>query len=77
MLALVATAGAAQAEPRGNFAHRLLEAHNAERDRARLPRLSWSAELARDAHDWAVQLARKGALQHAHTPRHRHMGENV
>lgn len=67
----------AVAQSRNDFAWRLLEAHNLERDNARLPRLSWSNRLAQDAQEWAVHLSRKGTLQHADGERRRHMGENL
>jgi len=67
----------AQAEPRGDFAGRLLDAHNVERDRAGLPRLAWSNKLAQDAQGWAVTLSRKGALQHSPGDQRGWMGENL
>jgi hypothetical protein len=75
-LAIIGSASVA-AQPRGDFAHRLLAAHNIERDRAGLPRLSWSSHLARDAHEWAVHLSRRGTLEHADNRRRRNMGENL
>jgi hypothetical protein len=78
--AIVAAASAAVpagAEPRGDFAGRLLEAHNIERDNAGLPRLSWSRSLAQDAQDWALQLSRRGSLQHAESHVRKGMGENL
>lgn len=79
-LAIIGSAIAAlpaAAQSRGDFAHRLLEAHNAERDRAGLPRLAWSNRLAQDAQEWAVHLSRKGALEHAGSDRRRNTGENL
>lgn len=70
-------AAPASAQSRGDFAHRLLQAHNVERDRAGLPRLAWSSRLAREAQDWAVHLSRKGSLEHAGSDRRRNMGENL
>lgn len=66
-----------EAQARNDFAHRLLEAHNTERGRAGLPRLSWSSRLAQDAHEWAEHLSRKGSLEHADNDRRRNMGENL
>ncbi|MXO73791.1 SCP-like extracellular [Altererythrobacter aerius] len=60
-----------------SFAGRLLNAHNVERDRAQVPRLRWSRELARDADAWAQSLARKGRLEHARADQRRTMGENL
>jgi uncharacterized protein YkwD len=61
----------------GSFAYRLLAAHNSERDRAGLPRLSWSSRLAQEAQTWAVVLSRKGTLEHASSALRRNMGENL
>ena len=76
-LAIIGATLPAQAETRGDFAGRLLAAHNGERDRAGLPRLAWSSRLAQDAQDWAVTLSRKGALQHASAHERKGMGENL
>ena len=76
-LAIAGTALPAHAEERGDFAARLLDAHNGERDRAGLPRLAWSSKLARDAQAWALQLSRKGALQHAPGEVRGAAGENL
>ncbi|MDG5749366.1 CAP domain-containing protein [Qipengyuania sp. XHP0207] len=58
-------------------ASRILDAHNQERDRLRLPRLKWNVHLEREAHRWAHELSRKGRLQHAdHTARDG-TGENL
>lgn len=65
------------AQSRGDFAHRLLEAHNIERDRTGLPRLGWSNQLAQDAQAWAAHLSRNGILEHADSDRRRNMGENL
>ena len=77
LLAASLTASSAQAQPRMDFASRLLAAHNDERDRAGLPRLVWSRILAQDAHEWAVQLSRRGRLEHADSPVRKGMGENL
>jgi hypothetical protein len=76
-LAIIGAALPAKAESRGDFAGRLLAAHNAERDRAGLPPLAWSSKLAQDAQTWALNLSRKGALQHASGDERRWMGENL
>lgn len=76
-LAIIGLCSSAQAQGRGDFAGRLLAAHNHERDRAGLPRLSWSKKLAQDAQDWALHLSRTGSLQHADGDRRRNMGENL
>ncbi|MGX7952751.1 CAP domain-containing protein [Tsuneonella sp. HG249] len=76
-LAIVLAAMPAHADPRGDFARRLLEAHNAERDRAGLPALAWSSKLAHDAQGWAGELSRQGTLQHADDYQRRGMGENL
>ena len=76
-LAIIGATLPAQAESRGDFAERLLTAHNSERARAGLRPLAWSSKLAQDAQGWAVQLSRKGALQHASGDERRWMGENL
>ncbi|MCT2558834.1 CAP domain-containing protein [Tsuneonella sp. YG55] len=60
-----------------SFAFRLLAAHNVERDRAGLPRLSWSSRLAQEAQAWAVVLSKKGTLEHSSNAQRRNMGENL
>lgn len=50
--------------PADAFAQRVLGEHNRERARAGVPRLVWSARLARDAQLWARQLAAEGWLRH-------------
>lgn len=77
VFASIFTTSMAQARPGADFAGQLLAAHNSERDRAGLPRLAWSNRLAQDAQTWAVQLSRKGALQHASTHERGGMGENL
>lgn len=77
VLAIMGLGVPASAQSGGSFAARLLAAHNEERDRAGLPRLSWSNKLAQDAQDWAEHLSRKGTLQHADGDRRRNMGENL
>lgn len=47
------------------FSERLLEAHNAERERRGVPRLEWSPQLAAQAQAWAATLARSNRFEHA------------
>lgn len=77
MTAALPAGAHANAATEGSFAYRLLAAHNAERDRSGLSRLSWSSRLAQDAQDWAVVLSKKGTLEHASSERRRNMGENL
>ena len=77
VFASILTTTAAKAQPRLDFAGRLLAAHNSERDRAGLPPLAWSSRLAQDAQDWAVQLSRRGRLEHADSHVRKGMGENL
>lgn len=74
--ALLSHAADAQEGPNA-FAGRLLAAHNAERDRAGVAPLRWSGDLAREAHEWAETLARKGQLEHAGGEARRGAGENL
>lgn len=61
----------------GNFADRLLEAHNAERRRVGVTELRWSTKLAREAQAYAKVLARKQALVHANREERDGAGENL
>ena len=54
-----------QAEPRQDFAGRVLTLHNRERASIGLPPLRWSAELSREAGSWASSLADRGAFEHS------------
>ena len=57
----------------GQFAKRLLDAHNAERARVGAPPLQWDATLADHAASYGPVLARLGAL--VHSPRESRPGE--
>lgn len=77
-LALIAAPAAAQ-RWRDTYSHsfseRLLDAHNAERERLSLPLLRWSDRLAGQAQDWADHQAYYGIYDHAEE---RHgAGENL
>jgi hypothetical protein len=65
---------AAQAE---SFEQRLLAAHNAERDRKHLPRLTWSDALAQHAKSWAARLARDDRMVHSQSKARPGEGENL
>jgi len=65
---------AAQAD---NFEQRLLFAHNAERDRKHLPRLTWSEALADHAKSWATRLARDDRMYHSDAKVRPGEGENL
>ncbi|MFT3811082.1 MAG: CAP family protein [Micropepsaceae bacterium] len=71
------TAGAVAAAPKitdAAFQTEILNAHNAERRAVGSPDLKWDAALAADAQEWANNLARTGAMQHASQ---RGQGENL
>ena len=76
-IAALAAPLAAQQDRINPFAARLLEAHNSARDDVGVPRLAWSAELARDAQAWANHLARQGRMEHAGREARRGRGENL
>jgi hypothetical protein len=76
-LAIMSSASPASAGSQGDFAGRLLDAHNAERSRAGLPPLAWSKKLAQEAQGWAITLSRKGTLQHSGAESRRGTGENL
>jgi hypothetical protein len=65
------------AAPVDAFSQRLLMEHNRERDRAGVPRLEWSRELARAAQAWAQTLAGEGWLRHASRAENGGAGENL
>jgi hypothetical protein len=80
-LIALGTAGAvaaqrAELQPSG-FAQQLLAEHNRARDEARVPRLGWSAKLAREAQGWAEVLAREGRMRHASHAESGGAGENL
>jgi pathogenesis-related protein 1 len=52
----------------------MLAAHNALRERLKLPSLVWSNQLAKYAQDWANRLAGTGQLSHRSNPVY---GENL
>lgn len=59
------------------FEQRLLDAHNAERDRKHLPRLVWSEQLAQDAQRWATRLAHDDRMYHSDSKSRPGEGENL
>ena len=61
----------------GAIAARALAAHNAERERLRLPRLKWNRKLESEAGEWARHLSRLGMLQHADQRGRNSTGENL
>ena len=54
-----------------------LDAHNAARADVGLGPLVWSDDLARDAEDWAIELADRGDLDHASLKARKGQGENL
>lgn len=76
-LAAFAPLRAAPEVPGRNFAWELLAAHNQERDRMNVPRLSWSKDLARDAQGWADRLAKLGRMEHTTQAQRKSTGENL
>lgn len=76
-LAVTALPGRADSPPANGFAARLLDAHNRERDRLRIPRLVWSQRLASQAQAWAVSLARRNVMEHASYEVRGGAGENL
>lgn len=61
----------------GNFADRLLAAHNEERRRVGVPDLRWSQKLAAEAQAYARKLAKRQALVHATRDERGGAGENL
>ena len=59
------------------FQRACLEAHNDYRSFHRAPPLKWSAELTRDAQDWANYLAATNLFEHDATARPKGQGENL
>lgn len=64
-------------DPAERLAERILDTHNAERERLRLPRLQWNPQLEREAAEWARSLGRSGVLQHADGQNRKGTGENL
>ena len=62
---------------RHNNARRLLDAHNRERARLRLPALRWNRNLEREASEWGRVLSRRGRLEHASRQIRNGTGENL
>lgn len=61
----------------GGLASRILDTHNVERERLRLPRLKWNPHLEREASEWARSLGRRGVLEHADGSSRNGTGENL
>lgn len=61
----------------GNFAGRLLEAHNEERRRVGVPQLRWSPKLAAEAQAYARKLSKGKTLVHANHAERAGAGENL
>jgi uncharacterized protein YkwD len=77
-IAAALLAAPACAEPlQGDQAALFLALHNAARDDAKLPRLSWSDDLAKAADPWAKKLARDGKLKHSEWKDREGTGENL
>lgn len=75
MLGLATPVVASRGHP--DFEERIVAAHNDERARSGLRALRWNPELAREAQDWAQDLARRRVLEHADRRRTRGAGENL
>jgi hypothetical protein len=73
--ALLILAREAPAEP--SFEARLLASHNAVRAETRTPRLTWNAELARDATAWAQDLSERRRMEHSPASQRVGQGENL
>ncbi|HEY2033867.1 MAG TPA: CAP domain-containing protein [Rhizomicrobium sp.] len=65
----------AQAE--GDFAMRILAAHNSERAALNIPPLRWDEGLAANAAVWAKHLADTGTFEHADATTRSEEGENL
>lgn len=76
-IAVTPNISARDTAPSNSFAAELLDAHNLERDRFGAPRVAWSDKLAREAHEWAQQLAREGRMRHSTQADRGGAGENL
>ena len=76
-LIALGAAGGVAAQRSESFAHQLLALHNAARDDAGVPSLTWSSKLAQDAQGWAERLAREGRMYHATHEQSGGEGENL
>ncbi len=75
--AIIVIAVPSAAQRSNPFAIELLEAHNEARDAVGVPRLAWSNRLAREAQEWAQELARQGRMVHADRSNRNGAGENL
>jgi hypothetical protein len=63
---------------RADFNTRLLQAQNAQRSAMNVPPLAWNDSLARDARQWAIELAASGRFEHSpDRPGEDPQGENL
>src|SRR5882724_9825446 len=69
---LLAVFAAQAGETLSPFAHEMLEAHNAVRQKTGVPPLKWSNKLAARAEEWAKTLASTGASKMQGIP-----GQNI
>ena len=74
---VVSGEAAAYAQPPASDAERVLAIHNSERARLGLPPLRWNPVLARDAGQWARELAVRGVAQHSAAASRSGHGENL
>jgi uncharacterized protein YkwD len=65
ILLLAATPLAASPAEDGAFATRVLTMHNGERKNLGIAPLAWSPELAAQARQWAMSLARRRTFEHS------------
>ena len=65
VLLLAATPLAANPADDGQFAARVLNLHNGERETLGIAPLAWSPELAAQARQWAASLARRRVFEHS------------
>lgn len=79
LAAFAGTLAVPRAEANGarQVAEDILERHNSERAIYGLPRLSWSGKLAREAQEWARELARSEHMRHANRATRKGAGENL
>lgn len=66
-----------RADNQSNFRSRLLNAHNAERQRLGMMPLVWDDTLAQHAQAWSAELARRGAFEHSPANQRPGEGENL
>jgi len=55
----------------------MLKAHNQYRRKHNTPDVTWSDSMAKQAQNWANQIAKRGKFQHSPAKSRKGLGENI